>query len=409
MKLATALCVASALCAAGLAAPAWAAPAAGPTYAQSLADRVLSANTGVAGLELAVAGGKTSKAGAVPAVSVADLAAAKGGRTVTRGSTVVLTLLDASHRPVGALAVAFDGPADPAKAAAIRDAIARRVSHTKNLMESAVADSSIPTNSYAQHLVDDELAKHSNVVILAIHATPPGKTGYPILGSNIGRIGKVADDDDMHVIASGEPKLEYNDAKDRYEVEEAQRDLGGDIIGATGVVFNYKPGDDVAAHKLEADRIEADLARRISNTANLVEPWPYSRLSTDTYAQALVDRTMAEHSELIILAIHATPPGSAANVIVASNIGRIGKAADDDDLRVIDTGSKNQEVNSTGKRFEAEVPLLDQAGKRIGALSCVFAYKAGDNKQALYQKALAIRDEMAKSIGSPAALVARGG
>lgn len=409
MKRATALCVATALCAAGLAASASAAPdapAAGPTYAQSLAERMLNANPGVAGLEIDVAGGQAFKAGAVPTVSTADLAAAKAGRAVTRGSTVVLPQLDVSHRPVGALAVAFAGPADPAKATAIRNAIARRVSHAKNLMEPAAADPSLPTASYAQHLIDEELARHPSVVILAIHATPPGKTGYPILGSNIGRIGKVADDDDMHVITTAEPKLEYNDTKDRYEIEEAQRDLGGDIIGATGVVFNYKAGDDVAAHKVEADKIQAELASRISNTANLVEPWPYSKLPTDTYGQALVDRTLAATPELIILAIHATPPGSATNVIVASNIGRIGKAADDDDLRVITTGSNNQEINSTGKRFEAEVPLLDQAGKRIGALSCVFAYHPGDSKDALYQKALAIRDALAKSIPSPAALLA---
>ena len=51
-----------------------------------------------------------------------------------------------------------------------------------------------------------------------------------------------------------------------------------------------------------------------------------------------MDKTLAAHPELIILAIHATPPGSKTNVILGSNIGRIGKAADDDDLRVINQG-----------------------------------------------------------------------
>jgi hypothetical protein len=385
--------------------------AAGPIYGQRLADAALAANPDVKGLELVVAGEAKSKgarvvAGAAPVASPADIAAAKAGRPTTHGFTVVVPLLDASDRTMGALEVAFVGQPSVAKAQAIRDSLKRRVSHAKNLMEPASADPSIPFATYAQHLVDEELAKHPSVVILALHASPPGKTGYPILGSNIGRIGKRADEDDLHVITTGEAKLEYNDTKDRYEVEEAQRDLNGEIIGATGVVFNYKPGDDVAAHKVEADQIESELARQISHEGNLVDPYPYSKFPTDTYAQALVDKTMAAHPDLIILAIHATPPGSSVNIIEGSNIGRIGKPADEDDLRVIDTGSNNQEINKDGKRFEAEVPLLDKAGQRIGALGCVFSFKPGSTKEALYEHALDIRAEMAAQIDSPAALMA---
>ena len=42
------------------------------------------------------------------------------------------------------------------------------------------------------------------------------------------------------------------------------------------------------------------------------------------------------------------------NVIIASNIGRIGKKAVEDDLRVINTGKTNLEVNAKGDHFEVE-------------------------------------------------------
>src|SRR6185437_962728 len=55
------------------------------------------------------------------------------------------------------------------------------------------------------------------------------------------------------------------------------------------------------------------------------------------YAQKLVDEALATHPEVILLAVHATPPGH-KNLIVASNFGRIGKIGDEDDMRCIRTG-----------------------------------------------------------------------
>ena len=111
------------------------------------------------------------------------------------------------------------------------------------------------------------------------------------------------------------------------------------------------------------------------------------------FAQHLVDEALKKHPEVILLAVHATPPGH-KNLIVASNFGRIGKIGDEDDLRCIRTGKNNLELNSTGKHFEAEVPMKDKAGKIIGALGVVFNYKPGDDKQALARLADQIRDEM---------------
>ena len=39
--------------------------------------------------------------------------------------------------------------------------------------------------------------------------------------------------------------------------------------------------------------------------------------------------TVARYPEILVLAMHVTPPKSTDNVIIASNIGRIGKKADE--------------------------------------------------------------------------------
>jgi hypothetical protein len=111
------------------------------------------------------------------------------------------------------------------------------------------------------------------------------------------------------------------------------------------------------------------------------------------YAQKLLDETLAKHKEVVIMAMHVTPPGKTDNVIIASNIGRIGKKADEDDLRVIETGKPNLEVNKKGDHFEVELVLQDQSGKTVGAVGIVFNYEKG--KEAEFQKnAEQIRDEM---------------
>jgi hypothetical protein len=125
-----------------------------------------------------------------------------------------------------------------------------------------------------------------------------------------------------------------------------------------------------------------------------------SPASAKTYAQKLVDESLQKHPELLILVMHVTPPNNSENVIIASNIGRTGKKADEDDLRVINTGKSNLEVNAKGNHFEVELVLQDTSGKTIGALGTVFAYKAGDDKAKLEKAGEKIRDELRKQIPS---------
>lgn len=111
------------------------------------------------------------------------------------------------------------------------------------------------------------------------------------------------------------------------------------------------------------------------------------------YAQKLLDETLAGHKEVVIMAMHVTPPGKTENVIIASNIGRIGKKADEDDMRVIETGKPNLEVNKKGDHYEVELVLQDQSGKTIGAVGIVFMNEKGKEAE-FKKKAEQIRDEM---------------
>jgi hypothetical protein len=123
------------------------------------------------------------------------------------------------------------------------------------------------------------------------------------------------------------------------------------------------------------------------------------------YAQALVNRIIAKYPDLLVVAMHVTPPGDSENVIIASNIGRIGKLADAEDLHVIATGETLAKVNKYGDRFEVELVLRDASGNPIGAIAIVFPYKTGDDQSLLKRRAETIRDELAAQIPGRAKLM----
>ena len=264
----------------------------------------------------------------------------------------------------------------------------------------------LPVKSYGQELVDQVVARHPELLVIAMHAAPAGHPDYPIVASNIGRIGKAADEDDMRVITTEKTNLEVAHGGTRFEVELVLRDVTGANIGALGLVFPFKAGDDKAALEKNAIAIRDWLAGRITDGDCLAEHYPYQPLATTkTHAQKLVDDVLSRHPEIIELAVHATPPKGRDNIIVASNFGRIGKKSDADDVTVIGSGQPIAGPAAQGKRYRVELALRDVANKTVGALSVGFRYKSGDDGKALVSKAEALRDELGKRIPSPESLV----
>src|ERR1700692_2116158 len=124
---------------------------------------------------------------------------------------------------------------------------------------------------FAQKLVDEALANHPEVILIAIHAQPPGHKNL-IVASNFGRIGKIGDEDDLRCIRTGKSNLELNSTGKHFEDELILLDASGKTIGALGVVFNYKPGDDKAAMAKIADQVRDEMKAKLPTEAVLFGP-----------------------------------------------------------------------------------------------------------------------------------------
>jgi hypothetical protein len=267
------------------------------------------------------------------------------------------------------------------------------------------AGAQIPTKIYAQQLVDETVAKNPDLLVIVMHVTPPKSAESVIIASNIGRIGKRTDADVLRVIQTNIPKRKLAGGGTRFEVELALSDISGTTVGALDLVFPFAARGDQAALQRKAESIRESLSRRILNEANLMDPYPMDPLATTkTRAQKLVDQTMARHPEVLSLAMHVTLPNGDDNVILGSSFGRIGKKADDDDMKVIASGKTTSGIYAAGKRFGLELVLQDVHGTTIGSLNVAYLYKAGGDELAL-RGAEKIRDELRTQIGSVEQLV----
>jgi len=124
---------------------------------------------------------------------------------------------------------------------------------------------------FAQKLVDDALAMHPEVILIAIHAQPRGHKNL-IVASNFGRIGKIGDEDDLRCIRTGKSNLELNSTGKHFEDELILLDASGRTIGAVGVVFNYKPGDNKAALAKIADKVRDEMKAKLPTASVLFGP-----------------------------------------------------------------------------------------------------------------------------------------
>ena len=130
-----------------------------------------------------------------------------------------------------------------------------------------------------------------------------------------------------------------------------------------------------------------------------------AQIPVKIYAQELVDRTVAQHPDLRAVVMHVTPPKGAGNVVIASSIGRIGKAADTNDLDVVATGKTRVAMDQGNKRIEVDLALRDVGGDTIGSLGLVWRYPVGGDHAEFERTANDIRDGLARRILSLASLM----
>jgi hypothetical protein len=264
----------------------------------------------------------------------------------------------------------------------------------------------ISGSTYAHELLLEVSRAHPELLGASISARPPKGSAAVLVASTDPKapLGESAAAD-AAASAGGATVSAVSPSGDRLEVRLPLRDVSGDTIGTLHLSYGYHAGSERAALESHAAAVRDFLGRHISHAGNLLDPYPYEPdAPSHTYAQQLVEELLERHPEIEILAIHATPPDSDYNIIAGSNIGRLGKKADNDDMRCVFTGKPNLEVNSTGKRFESEMQLRDRAGSVIGAVGVVFAYQRGDDQEGLHARAESIKAELEKKIPDSAAL-----
>lgn len=268
----------------------------------------------------------------------------------------------------------------------------------------AFADDETPPvvggQTYVQHQILAAKAQHPEIASIAVVGNWPEDKG------NLVFIGSTESAANVFKPAT-EPRVGSSPAGHGFVINEPFLSSSGHRLGTIEIRFR-NGSTNAARDKRIAEEVQAQLARTTLSLKNAVDPYPFDRaFGPNTYAQRLTEHTVDSHRDILVMMIHATPPGGKYNVVVGSNIGRFGKRADEDDLRVIEKGSTNLEVGGDNDRFETELPLLDRSGARIGALGLVFSLKPGADKEALHRHGLAIRDEVARAIPNNAALFRR--
>lgn len=128
------------------------------------------------------------------------------------------------------------------------------------------------TAPYAQRLVEDELAAHPSVLLIGLHITPPNQSTNVIVASNFGRIGKLADKDDLRVIRTGVSNFDVEPSGNTFEAEIPIHERSGQIVGAVSIVFNFKHGDDEAGFTREARKIAREIDARTTSLNKLFGP-----------------------------------------------------------------------------------------------------------------------------------------
>ncbi|MDP9049631.1 MAG: hypothetical protein M3O31_02765 [Acidobacteriota bacterium] len=262
-----------------------------------------------------------------------------------------------------------------------------------------------PNYTYAQHLVDEALAEHPGLTALVLHMTPPGSADNVVIASNIWLTGDKSDDDDVGVFTSGKTMTEMNKAGTKFEVQGVLTNVDGMPIGSAATVFPYHVGVDKAALVQQAAAIRAELSKRILDPQNIMEAYPFDpQIPSRTYAQKLVDQSLSANPDVLVLVIHAMPPNRKSNVILGSNIGRIGKKSDEEDTAASKTGEGLVKLGDSKTRYEVILPLKDSGGELIGSLTVALRADTNTTETKAKARAEKVRDALSSHISDRAAL-----
>ena len=134
---------------------------------------------------------------------------------------------------------------------------------------------------HGQTLVDEQMAKHKDLLSVTLHGTPPGeKDVYTMFaGSYPERIGNPDDPDDIDVIKKGitilDPRWKrVNDKDKKFVVLMPMHDAKGENIGLVVYAFkNPAKSSGMEEHYLkESNKLRDELAKKIPSYNGLFDP-----------------------------------------------------------------------------------------------------------------------------------------
>lgn len=254
-------------------------------------------------------------------------------------------------------------------------------------------------------LVNDLMRRHPELLVVAMHVTVPGASENTIIATNLDRVGKVSDDDDLAVIRTNRPILAPMRDKERYEVLLPLRDVSDQTIGALGVVFRWSAGQPDARFLEDAAAMRNKLQAVIPSVSALLEPFTIGAAPDDTLAQKLTMQALARHPDILVVAMHVTPPGEKTNKVIGINEPKfLGRDSDDVDSDTEKSGRIVMQMNPRTHRMEVHMPMLAADGSRVGTICTVCLWEDESQAADFLVRSLALRDELRPQIPGCAAL-----
>jgi hypothetical protein len=123
----------------------------------------------------------------------------------------------------------------------------------------------------AQALADDVVRRNPDMLDVILHVSPTPDARNIVIAAHLTKAnGEASGDDDLGVAKTGAPLVEVQKDGVRLGILLQLRDAHHQPIGAIGLMYPYKPGEDVEAVVRRSFAIRDSLALRIPSRAALV-------------------------------------------------------------------------------------------------------------------------------------------
>jgi hypothetical protein len=124
---------------------------------------------------------------------------------------------------------------------------------------------------HAQSLADGIVAKNGGMLDAIMHVSPQPDAKNVVIAAHLTKAnGEDSGEDDLGVMKTGAPLVEVQKDGVRLGILVQMRDARHQVIGALGLMYAYKPGDDIEAAVRRSFAIRDALATRIPSRAALV-------------------------------------------------------------------------------------------------------------------------------------------